>query len=58
MIAQSDITFIKSYKKESLTLTFIKVNLAIKNVNRKLKLRIARIYWKVKWKTSITKRRS
>ena len=44
MIAQSDITFIKSYKKESLTLTFIKVNLAIKNVNRKLKLRIARIY--------------
>ena len=58
MIAQSDITFIKSYEKESLTLTFIKVNLAIKNVNRKLKLRIARIYWKVKWKTSITKRRS
>ena len=58
MIAQSDITFIKSYKKESLTLTFIKVTLAIKTVNRKLKLRIARIYWKVKWKTSITKRRS
>ena len=43
MKAQSDITFIKSFKKESLTLTFVKVNLSIKNVNRKLKLRIARI---------------
>ena len=43
MKVQSDIKFIKSCKKESLIPTFTKVNLSIKNANRKLKLCIARI---------------
>ena len=40
MKVQSDI---KSCKKENLIPTFAKVNLSIKNANRKLKLCIARI---------------
>ena len=43
MKLQSDIKFIKSCKKENLIPTFAKVNLSIKNANRKLKLLIARI---------------
>ena len=43
MKVQSDMKFIKSCKKESLIPTFAKVNLSIKNVYRKLKLRTARI---------------
>ena len=43
MKVQSDIKFIKSCKKENLIPTFAKVNLSIKNANRKLKLRKARI---------------
>ena len=37
MKVQSDIKFIKSWKKENLIPTFAKVNLCITNVNRKLK---------------------
>ena len=43
MKAQADIKFIKSCKKKNLIPTFTKINLTIKNVSRKLKLRIARI---------------
>lgn len=46
MKVQSDIKFIKSWKKENLIPTFAKVNLCITNVNRKLKLRRARIVMK------------
>ena len=41
MKVQSDLKFIKSCKKENSIPIFAKVNLSIKNVNRKLKLRIA-----------------
>lgn len=37
MKVQSDIKFIKSWKKENLIPTFAKVNLCITNVNQKLK---------------------
>ena len=40
MKVQTDIRFIKSCEKENLTATFAKVNLAIKNDSRKLKLRL------------------
>ena len=40
---KADIKFVKSCKKENLIPTFSKVNLAIKNGSKKLKLRIARI---------------
>ena len=40
MKVQTDIRFIKSCKKENLIATFAKVNLAIKNGSRKLKLRL------------------
>ena len=43
MKVKADIKFVKSCKKENLTPTFAKVNLAIKNGSKKLKLRIARI---------------
>ena len=43
MKVQSKIKFIKSCKKESLISTFAKVNLSIKNSNRKLKLCIPKI---------------
>ena len=43
MKVQSNIKFIKSCKKESLISTFAKVNLSIKNSNRKLKLCIPKI---------------
>ena len=43
MKVQSDKKVIKSCKKENLIPIFAKVNLSIKNANRKLKLRIARI---------------
>ena len=43
MKVQADIKSIKSGKKENFIPTFTKVNLAIKNGSRKLKLRLARI---------------
>ena len=43
MKVKADIKFVKFCKKENLIPTFAKVNLAIKNGSKKLKLRIARI---------------
>ena len=43
MKVKPDMEFVKSCKKENLKPTFAKVNLAIKNGSKKLKLRISRI---------------
>ena len=48
----------KSCKKEILISYFAKINLSIKNANRKLKLRIARIVMESEMENKHTKRRS